>query len=158
MTIRARFEQRFRRIEIARRLDEVGAVDVGHETKRHGTVAVLLERFICHHRPEVGPTDADIEDVADVFAAVAFPLAAADAVGEAGHLAEHGVNLGHDVLAVDDHGCTFWRPPRHVQDSPIFCDVYLLAAEHGVDPRAQPGSRARSRRSLSVSLLTRFFE
>jgi hypothetical protein len=28
-------------------------------------------------------------------------LAAADAIGEVGHLVEHHVNLRHDVLAVD---------------------------------------------------------
>ena len=30
------------------------------------------------------------------------PVAAADAVGEVGHLVQHGVDLGHHVLAVDD--------------------------------------------------------
>ena len=132
-------EQRFRRIEIARRLDEIGAVDVGHEAKRHGAVAVVLERLICHHRPEVGSADADIDDIADAFAAVAFPLAAADTVGEVGHLVEHGVNLRHDVLAVDDDGCASWRTQRHVQDGAIFRDVDFLASKHRVDPGAQPG-------------------
>ena len=31
-----------------------------------------------------------------------FHAPLADAVGEGGHLVEHGVDLGHDVLAVDD--------------------------------------------------------
>ena len=132
-------EQRFRRIEIARRFDEIGAVDVGDEAERHGAVAVVLERLVGHHRPEVGAADADIDDVADALAGVALPLAAADAVGEVGHLVEHGMNLRHDVLAVDDDGCAFRRAQRHVQDGPIFGDVDLLAAKHRVDPRAQPG-------------------
>jgi hypothetical protein len=58
-------EQRFRRIEIACRLHEVGAVDVGHEAERHGTVAVEFERLVRHHRPEVRAADTDIHDVAD---------------------------------------------------------------------------------------------
>src|SRR5262249_62050619 len=73
-------EQRFRRIEIARRLDEVGAIDVGDEAKRYGAVAVIFERLVCHYRSEVGAANADIDDVTDEFAAVAFPLAAPDAV------------------------------------------------------------------------------
>ena len=32
---------------------------------------------------------------------VCLPRAAADPLGEVGHLVEHGVHLGHDVLAVD---------------------------------------------------------
>ena len=59
--------------------------------------------------------------------------------GEVGHLVEHGVDLGHDVLAIDDDGCSSRRAQRHVQDGAVLGDVDLLAAEHGVDPRAQAG-------------------
>ena len=95
-------EQGLRRVEIAGRLHEIGAVDVGDEAERHGAIAVMLERLVGHHRPEVGAADADVDDVADAFAGVALPRAAADAVREVGHLVEHGVDLGHDVLAVDE--------------------------------------------------------
>ena len=60
-------------------------------------------------------------------------------LAEVGHLVEHGVDLGHDVLAVDDDGCALRRAQRHVQDGALLGDVDLLAAEHGVDPRAQAG-------------------
>jgi hypothetical protein len=70
---------------------------------------------------------------------VALPLAAADAVRKVGHLVEHGVNLRHDVLAVDDDGCAFWRTQRHVQDGAVFRDVDFLASKHRVDPPAQSG-------------------
>ena len=133
-------EKRFRRIEIARRLDEVGAVDVGDEAERYGAVAVELERFVGHHRPEVGAADADVDDVADPLAGVALPLTAADPIGEVGHLVEHGVDLRHHVLAVDDDGYPFRRTQCHVQDGAIFGDVDFLAAKHRVDPGAQPGS------------------
>ena len=68
-----------------------------------------------------------------------FHCAAADAVGELGHLVEHGVDLRHDVLAVDDDRRALRRAQRHVQDRAVLGDVDLLAAEHGVDPRAQAG-------------------
>ena len=74
------------------------------ETKRNVSraVAVVLQRLVGHHRAEVRAADADVDDVADALAGVPLPSAAADAVGEVGHLVEHGVDLGHDVLAVDD--------------------------------------------------------
>ena len=60
-------------------------------------------------------------------------------LAEVGHLVEHGVDLGHDVLAVHDDGRASRRAQGHVQDGPVLRDVDLLAAEHGVDPRAQAG-------------------
>ena len=119
--------------------DEISAVDVGDEAKRHGAVAVMLQRLIGHHRPEVGAADADIDDIANALAGVAFPGAAADAVAEIRHLVEHSVDLGHDVLAIDEDGWPSRRAQRHVQDGAVFRDVDLLAAEHGVDPAAQAG-------------------
>jgi hypothetical protein len=70
---------------------------------------------------------------------MAFPLPAADAVGEVGHLGQHGVNVRHNVLPVDNNGRALWRPQRDVQHGTIFRDVDLLAAKHRVDPGAQPG-------------------
>ena len=132
-------EQRLRRIEIADRFGEVGAVDVRDEPERQVAVAVVLERLVGHDRPEVGAADADVDDVADALAGVALPLAAADAVGEVGHLVEHGVDLRHDVLAVHHDRGVSRRAQRHVQHRAVFRDVDLLAAEHGVDPLAQAG-------------------
>ena len=132
-------EQRFRGIEVAGRFDEVGAVDVGDEPERHVPLAVMLERLVGHHRPEVGAADADVDDVANALAGVALPGAAADPVGEVRHLVEHGVDLRHHVLAIDDDRCPFRRAQGHVQDGAVLGDVDLFAAEHGVDPRSQAG-------------------
>jgi hypothetical protein len=132
-------EQRFRSIQIARRFDKIGAIDIGHEVERHGAVAVVLERLIRHHRPEIGAANADIDDVADALSGVSLPLAAADAVGKVGHLVEHGVNLGYDVLAVDDDGRASRCTQRDMQDRTIFGNVDFLAPEHRVDSLAQPG-------------------
>ena len=99
----------------------------------------MLERLVGHHRPQVGAANADVDDVADALAGVALPLAAADAVGEVGHLVEHGVDLRHDILAVHEDGCSFGRAQGHVQHGALLRDVDFLAAEHGVDPRSQAG-------------------
>ena len=120
-------------------LREVGAVDVGDEAERHGALAVVLERLVGHHRAEVGAADADVDDVADALAGVALPGAAPDAVGEVRHLVEHGVDLGHHVLAVHDDGGARGRAQGHVQDGPVLRDVDLLAPEHRVDAGAQAG-------------------
>ncbi len=75
------------------------------ETKRKvmSRSAVMPERFVGHDRTEIGAADADIDDVANAFSSVALPFAAAHAVGEVGHLVEHGMNFGHDVLSVDQN-------------------------------------------------------
>ena len=97
-------EQCFRRIQIACRLDEISAVDVGHEAELHGAIAVVLERLIRHHRAEVGATDADVDDVADALAGIALPRAVAHPGGEIGHAIQHRVHLWDDILAVDHDG------------------------------------------------------
>ena len=73
-------EERLRRVEIADRFGEIGAIDVGNEAERHGAVAVMLQRLVGHHRAEVGAADADVDDVANALAGVSLPFAAADAV------------------------------------------------------------------------------
>ena len=119
----------------------------------------MPQRLVGHHRPEVRAADADVDDVADALAGVALPLAAADAVGEVGHLVEHGMHLRHDVLAVHDDRCASRRAQGDVQDGAVLGDVDLVTAEHGVDPRAQPAIPPPvAARSLSVSSVMRFFE
>src|SRR5262249_42308850 len=94
-------EQRFRWIKIACRLHEIGAIDIGDEAKGHRTIAVELECLIGHNWPEVGATDTDVDDVADSFAGMPFPLATTDTIRKVGHLDEYDMDLRHDVLAVD---------------------------------------------------------
>ena len=64
-------------------------------------LAVRRQRLVGHHRAEVGAADADVDDRADPLAGDAGPRAAADLVGEGVDPAEHLVDVGDDVLAVD---------------------------------------------------------
>ena len=57
--------------------------------------------------------------------------------GEVGHAIEHGVDLGHDVFAVDQDRLTSRSAQGHVQDGAVLGDVDLLAAKHGVDASFQ---------------------
>ena len=54
----------------------------------------------------------------------AVPLAAADAVGEIGHLVEHRMDLGHDVFAVDHDRCV--AAPAGPTCSTARCSVTLI--------------------------------
>ena len=132
-------EERLRRIEVPGRLHQIGPVDVRHEAKRHRAVAVMLERFVGHHGPEVGAADTDVDDVADAFAGMPLPGAAAHAVGEIGHRVEHGVDVGHHVLAVDDDGRAAWGAQGDMQDGPVFRHVDLVSPEHRLDALPQAG-------------------
>ena len=120
------------------------------ETKRKvmPALAVMPERLVGHHRPEVGAANADVDHVADALAGMALPRAAPDAVGEVGHLVEHGVDLGDNVLAVHDDGSVLRRAQGHMQHGAVLREVDLLPAEHGVDALAQAGFRRQLQQEL----------
>ena len=132
-------EEGFPGIKILGRLREVGAIDIGNETERQAALAVVLERLVGHHRPQVGTPDADIDDVPNTFAGVAQPGAAPDAVGKVSHPVQHGVDLGHHVLPVHDDDCPLGGAQGDVQNGSLLRKVDLFSPEHGVNPGPQPG-------------------
>ena len=142
--LRADDEQRFGSIQTACRLDDVGGVDVRDELATQIALAVVLERFVPHHRPEVGAADADIDDVPDAFAGVPQPDAGAHRVGECGHAIENRLHLGHDVDAIDDEARAGWSAQRRVQGRALLGRVDRIAAEHRVDSRAQAAAVGES--------------
>ncbi len=135
--LRGNDEQRLRGIETQHRFGEVRAIDIGDEAEGHGALAVVLERFVGHDGAEIGAADADIDHAADAFAGVSLPLAAAHAVGEIAHLVEHGMDLRHDVLAIDHDRGPSRRPQGDMQHGAILRHIDLLAGKHRVDPSAQ---------------------
>ena len=137
------------------------AVDVGDEPEGEVAVAVEAQRLVRHRRAEVGAADADVDDVADALPGVARPRAAPHRRREGGHAVEHRVHLGDDVLAVDDDRRRARRAQRHVQHRTLLGDVDLLAAEHGVDARAQPrllGEREQQPQGLVGDAVLRVVE
>ena len=157
--LRRDHEQRLGGVEVVGGFPEVGAVDVAHEPERHVALREVAQRVVGHVRSEVGAADADVDDVADALAGVADPLPAAHALGEVGHLAQHRVHRGDDVLAVDLDHRALGRAQRGVQHGAVLGDVDLLAPEHGVDAVAQAApARASSTRRRRVSSVTRFLE
>ena len=130
-------EQRLRRIEIPGRLHEITAVQVGHETERQAPLAVMPERLVGHHRAEIGSPNADVDDIPDGLPRVTLPLPAANAVGEEGHLLEHGLDPGHDILPVHEQGRALGCAQGHVHDGAALRCIDFLAPEHGADPSGQ---------------------
>ena len=146
-------------VEVAGRLGEVGAVDVGDEAEGHVAARVVAQRLVGHHRAEVGAADADVDHVADRLAGVALPLAGADPLGEGAHPVEHLVDLLDDVDAVDDQRALARHPQRDVQHRAVLGDVDVLAAEHRLAALGEAATRAASAASSAiVSSVTRFFE
>ena len=127
-------EQRLLGVEVAGRLGEVGAVDVGDEAEGHLAAAEVAQRLVGHHRAEVRAADADVDDVADRLAGVAAPLPRAHPLAEGGHPVERLVDLLDDVDAVDDQRALARHPQRDVEDGPVLGDVDVLAGEHRFAP------------------------
>jgi hypothetical protein len=103
-------EQRLGRIEIAHRLGEIRAIDIGHEAQRHGPLAVVPQRFVGHDRPKVRPADADIDHIADPFAGMTLPGAAAQPLSEIRHRVQNGMDVGHHIAAIVNDGSVPRRP------------------------------------------------
>src|SRR5262245_31450016 len=75
---------------------------------------------------------------------MSLPFATAYPVGEVGHGVEDGVDLGHDILAVDDDRDSARRAQRDVQDRSIFGHVDLVSPEHGIDALTQAALLSQS--------------
>ena len=138
-------------IEIAHRLGEVRAVDIGDEAEGHRAVAVVPQRLVGHDRPEIGAADADIDHIADALAGMAFPCPAAHPLGEVRHLVQHRMDVGHDIPAIENDGSPARRAQRHMQHRAVLGDVDLVAAEHRVDAVLQPGLVERAQATAAES-------
>ena len=69
-------EERLRWIKTVNRFGEIGPVDVRNESEKHVALAVILKGFVRHDGTEIGTADADVDDVPNALARVAFPFAA----------------------------------------------------------------------------------
>jgi len=97
-------------------------------------LGIGFEGFGDHDGAEVRPTDADVHDVGDGLAAISFPGAGADGIGELAHVREDGVDAGHDVLAIDVNGAIGSVAEGDVKNGAVFGDVDLVSAEHAIAP------------------------
>ena len=71
------------------------------------------------------------------------------------------MNLGHDVLAVDENMLIARRPERHMQHGPVLAHIDLCAREHRVPPRldaARPGEAHEQANGLVRDAVLRIVE
>ena len=130
-------EQRFLRCEVARRLDEVSPVDVGHEPKRHVAVAVVPQGLVGHHRTQIAAADADVDHVADPPPGVTGPLTGANPITKRPHAVDDFVNRRNDVLAIEHDRRISTGPQCRVQHRAVLGGIDAIAAEHCVDTSGQ---------------------
>lgn len=94
---------------------------------------IRSKRFGYHHRPEIGASDSDVDDIGYALAGVAPPCAAANLVGKNSHLGEHSIDSGHHILAIN-----FDRPiapvtQRDVEYRAAFSEIDPIATKHPLD-------------------------
>ncbi len=115
-------------------LGNVSAVDIGDEMDFKARLGIGFEGFGRHDRAEVGPADANVDDIGDGLAGIPFPLPGADGLGEFAHVGEDGVDARHDVLAIDEDGPVGAVSQGDMKDGTIFGDIDFFAAEHPIAP------------------------
>ncbi|MGZ2406604.1 hypothetical protein ACVIKO_003864 [Rhizobium ruizarguesonis] len=107
----------------------MGAVDIGNEMGAR-TVMEGGKRQSRHDGAEIRAADADIDDIGDRLAGRALQRPGADAVGKLAHGGKHGIDVGHDVLAVDQDRRVGAVAQCGVQNGAILGEVDRLAGEH----------------------------
>mmetsp|Transcript_123357 Transcript_123357/g.345342 ORF Transcript_123357/g.345342 Transcript_123357/m.345342 type:complete len:584 (+) Transcript_123357:170-1921(+) len=93
-------------VEPVERALHVDGVHVGEEAhapalRRLGGLGVRPQGLVDELHAEVGAADADGDDICELLAGEAGPLAGADLLRESLHVVEHLPDLGDDVLAID---------------------------------------------------------
>ena len=132
-------EQGLLRVEVARRLNDVGPVDVAHEAELDVAARIAFQSLVGHDGAEVGAADADVHDRLDGLAGESLPLAAPHLVGEGGHASQDLAHGGDDVLPVEEDRRALGRPEGDMEHGAVLRGVDPLAAEHRVAPGGDPG-------------------
>ena len=79
----------------------------------------MLKRLVGHYRPEVGPADTDIDDVANALTGMALPLPAPDPSGKVSHFVEHSMDRDTTFSPSTTIDAPLRRTQSNVQDRPI---------------------------------------
>ena len=154
-------EQRLGRIEVARRLGEVGAVDVRDEAERQ---VALRCSAAAPRRPSPGPRSEPpmpmLTTLRMRLPVWPFHAPLRTRSAKSRHPVEHRVDLRHDVLAVD-HDRRRSRGARRATCSTARFSVMLIFSPRNIaSMRSAQAALARpaATSSRSVSSVMRFFE
>ena len=144
--------------QVARRLGEVGRVDVRDEAEGQVAPRVVPQRLVRHHRPEVGAADADVDDVADRLARMALPLPERTRSANAAIRSRTSWTSATTSTPSTTSDVARRHAQRDVEDRAVLGDVDPLAAEHrarccsaGRTPRRAGRAAERSRPSPGSS-------
>jgi len=119
-------------IQVASRLDEIRAINIGNKTEGQVSLAVILQRFICHHGPKIRAADANIDHVSNSLARMAFPRPAANLPGKLRHFVQNIVNLGNNIRTIDEHLFAFGSAQCNMKNGTVLGHVDFFAGKHGV--------------------------
>ena len=119
-------DQGLRRIERARQILELRAIDVGHEVRRDIAAPLRAQRIAYQQGPQVRAADADIHHVPEFLAGDAELLAAAHRGDIVLEFLARGLDLG-----LDGRRPGKIRAQRRVQHRALLRAVDRIAAEHG---------------------------
>ena len=110
----------------------MGGVDIGDKVHLQISASKGLEGFRDHDGSEVRTSDADVHDVGNRLALVAFPRSGADLLGKVLHMLTGGLHLRHQVFALDDQGLIGRATESDMKDSTIFSKIDFIAAKHSI--------------------------
>jgi hypothetical protein len=143
-------EQGFVRFPSAGGFHEIGAVHVGDKTEVQVALAVMLQGRVGHHRAEIRAAQTDIDDVADAFAGVPQPLAAANLVGKSRHPIENHMYFRYNVYAVHKHALALGGTQGGMQHRVLFGHVDFVAVEHGLNACVQAAFLRQGQQKLQA--------
>ena len=122
-------EQRRFRIKAQQGFRQMGGIDVGDMVDGHIGAPVGRQGLRHHGRTEVGPADADVDDVGKGLARVPGAGPAVDGPDERPHFVEDGVDRRHDVFAINPNRRIQPVAERPVEDGAVFRCIDRLAVE-----------------------------
>jgi hypothetical protein len=93
----------------------------------------MFKRFVSHYWSKIRTTDTHVDHIANALTGVTFPRTVSHLLTKAGHLVEHRVNAGYDVMTINEYLLISSCAQCYMQDCPALGDVDLVAPKHGLD-------------------------
>ena len=143
-------------IEAGQRALHGGGIDIGNVMHARAVAGIGRQRLRRQRRAQVRAADPDVDYIGEFAAAAAGNRAVAHAVGEFAHASERGLDLRHDIHAVDHHRHRVAQ--RRVQHRAILAYVDFFAVEQALDFVAEAALARERDSNCIVSALTRFLE
>lgn len=146
------------RVNLVQNLGAGRPVNIGDKITVNPLHPVLFQSFCRHKRPEVGTADTDIDDICQLLAGMSFKIAVTNIFRELAHLGKNGINLRHNILAVNHNRLVVAVAQSRMQNGASFGNIDFVATEHGPDLSSNRCSRAKDIKSAIVLADTRFLE